>query len=59
MQNCSRKFEAGREISRAGFTTFIIFVWKTTSMHFDLADYCYTNLYMFLLWLNFQRNQTN
>ena len=58
MQNCSRKFEAGREISRAGFTTFIIFVWKTTSMHFDLASYCYTNPPI-PLWLNFQRNQTN
>ena len=41
------------------FTSFIIFVLKTTNMYFNLTYYYYTNLYVFLLWLNFQRNKTN
>ena len=41
------------------FISFIIFVLKTTRMYFDLTYYYHTNLYVFLLWLNFQRNKTN
>ena len=45
--------------SRIVFISFIIFVLKTTSMYFDLTYYYYTNLYLFLLWLNFQRNKSD
>ena len=41
------------------FISFTIFVLKTTSMHFDLTYYYYTNLYVFLVRLNFQRNNKN
>ena len=47
------KFEAGHEKSRIASISFIIFILKTTSIYFDLTCYYYTNLYVFLLWLNF------
>ena len=41
------------------FISFILFVLKTTNMYFDLTYHYYTNLYVFILWLKFQRNKTN
>ena len=51
-------------VRRVGLIPFIVLVLKTTSMYFDLSYYYYyyyynTNLYEFLLWLNFQRSKTN